>query len=171
MNNYSHYKVWWSTYPFPSFKDAISFHTWLGMWLLIHAGNKVNPYDIWPKILHNLSNVITVHQYIPNSAVSMAYRLNKETRKMIRCKNVSYLVAPDNDNLRCHLWRQRWHLDQWPKIWYHSRWSIYYSDVIMSAMASQLTSVSTVCSFVCSGANQRKHQSPALLAFVRGIHR
>ena len=37
----------------------------------------------------------------------------------------------------------------------------------MSAMASQITNLTTVY----SGADQRKHQSPASLAFVRGIHR
>ena len=46
-----------------------------------------------------------------------------------------------------------------------------YSDVIISAMASQTTGVSIVCFTVCSGANQRIHQSSASLAFVRGIHR
>ena len=46
-----------------------------------------------------------------------------------------------------------------------------YSDVIMSAMASQITGVSIVCPTACSGANQRKRQSPASLAFVRGIYR
>ena len=45
-----------------------------------------------------------------------------------------------------------------------------YNDIIMSAMASQITGVSIVCSTVCSGADQRKHQSSASLAFVRGIH-
>ena len=49
--------------------------------------------------------------------------------------------------------------------------SVHYCDVIMSAMASQITSVSIVYTTVCSGADQRKHQSSALLAFVRGIHR
>ena len=33
----------------------------------------------------------------------------------------------------------------------------HYGDVIMSAMASQITSVSIVCSPACSGADQRKH--------------
>ena len=33
----------------------------------------------------------------------------------------------------------------------------HYSDVIMSAMSSQITSVSIVYSTVCSGADQRKH--------------
>ena len=47
----------------------------------------------------------------------------------------------------------------------------HYSDVIMIAMASQITGVSIVRPTVCSGADQRKHQSSASLAFVRGIHR
>ena len=47
----------------------------------------------------------------------------------------------------------------------------HYSDVIMGAMASQITSLTIVCSTVYSGADQRKHQSSASLAFVLGIHR
>ena len=47
----------------------------------------------------------------------------------------------------------------------------HYSDVIMSPMASQITSLTIVYSTVYSGAGQRKHQSSASLAFVRGIHR
>ena len=46
----------------------------------------------------------------------------------------------------------------------------HYSNVIMSSTASQITGVSIVCSIVCSEADQRKHQSSASLAFVRGIH-
>ena len=46
----------------------------------------------------------------------------------------------------------------------------HYSDVIMSVMASQITSLTIVYSTVYSGADQRKHQSSASLAFVRGIH-
>ena len=46
----------------------------------------------------------------------------------------------------------------------------HYSDVIMSTVASQITSLTIVCSTV-SGADQRKHQSSASLAFVWGIHR
>ena len=44
------------------------------------------------------------------------------------------------------------------------------NDVIMSAIA-QITSLTTVYSTVYSGADQRKHQSSASLAVVRGIHR
>ena len=46
-------------------------------------------------------------------------------------------------------------------------WVGLYSDVIMDAMASQITSI---YSTVYSGAGQRKHQSSASLAFVWGIH-
>ena len=48
---------------------------------------------------------------------------------------------------------------------------MHYNDVIMSAIASQITSLTIVCSTVYSGTNQGKHQSPASLAFMRGIHR
>ena len=41
----------------------------------------------------------------------------------------------------------------------------------MGEMASQITSLTIVYLTVYSGADQRKHQNPASLAFVRGIHR
>ena len=47
----------------------------------------------------------------------------------------------------------------------------HYSDVIMSMMASQITSLMIVNLTFYSGTDQRKHQSSAPLAFVRGIHR
>ena len=47
----------------------------------------------------------------------------------------------------------------------------HYNDVIMSAIASQITNLTIVISTFYSGADQRKHQSFASLAFVRGIHR
>ena len=47
----------------------------------------------------------------------------------------------------------------------------FYSDVKMGAMSSQITSLTIVYSIVYSGADQRKHQSSASLAFVMGIHR
>ena len=47
----------------------------------------------------------------------------------------------------------------------------HYNDVIMGATASQTTSFTNVYSTVYSGADQRKHQSSASLAFEWGIHR
>ena len=48
---------------------------------------------------------------------------------------------------------------------------VHYCDVIMSAMASEITSLTIVYSTVYSGADQSKHRSSALLAFMQGIHR
>ena len=48
---------------------------------------------------------------------------------------------------------------------------LHYNDIIMSAMASQITSLEIVYSTVYSGADKRKHQSSVSLAFVRAIHR
>ena len=53
----------------------------------------------------------------------------------------------------------------------HALISAHYTDFIMGAMAFQITSLTIVYSAVYSGADQRKHQSSASLAFVRGIHR
>ena len=47
----------------------------------------------------------------------------------------------------------------------------HYNDVIMGSMTSQLTSLAIFYSTVYSAADQRKHQSSASLAFMRGIHR
>ena len=56
--------------------------------------------------------------------------------------------------------------------WYVYNVCIYhYDDVIMTMLASQITSLMVVYSIVYSGVNQRKHQSSASLAFVREIHR
>ena len=47
----------------------------------------------------------------------------------------------------------------------------HYGDVIMGAIASQITSLTIVYPSIYSDADQRKHQSSASLAFVWGIHR
>ena len=47
----------------------------------------------------------------------------------------------------------------------------HYNDVIMSKIASQITSLTIVYSTFYSGPDQTKHQSSASLAFVRGIPR
>ena len=47
----------------------------------------------------------------------------------------------------------------------------HYIDVIMTTIASQITSLTVVYSTVYSDVDQRKHQSSASLSFVCGIHR
>ena len=46
-----------------------------------------------------------------------------------------------------------------------------YSNIFLCVISSQIIGVSIVYSTVYWGADQRKHQSSASLAFVRGIHR
>ena len=53
----------------------------------------------------------------------------------------------------------------------HSHRKHHQNDVIMGAIASQITSLPILYSIVYSDAGQRKYQSSASLAFVRGIHR
>ena len=78
----------------------------------------------------------------------------------------------------CSLWRHCKEI----RLWNHERYAIprpygraigmsFSCEVIISAMASPITGFSIVCSTVCSGTDQRKHQSFASLVFVKGIHR
>ena len=50
-------------------------------------------------------------------------------------------------------------------------WFTHYGDIIMGAIASQITSLTIVYSAVYWDTDQRKHKSSASLAFVWGIHR
>ena len=53
----------------------------------------------------------------------------------------------------------------------HENGFTHYDDVIMTTIASQITSLTSVYSTVYSDADQRKHQTSASLAFVVGIHK
>ena len=63
----------------------------------------------------------------------------------------------------------------WPRCKLHrygtDRPQCHYCDVIMSVVASRITSFTIVCSTVYSGADQIKHQSSASGTFVWGIYR
>ena len=52
-----------------------------------------------------------------------------------------------------------------------SKLTFHYNDVIMRTMASQITSLTIVNSRFYSGADDRKDQRPASLAFVWSTHR
>ena len=62
-------------------------------------------------------------------------------------------------------------LERWSNIDLVKSLCPHYNDFIMGSVASQITSLTIVYPAVYSGADQRKHQSSASLAFVRGIHR
>ena len=77
---------------------------------------------------------------------------------------------------KCRCWRV-WCINWWI-VWIALHNMVYairisqnhYSDVIMGTMASQITNLMIIYLPVYSGGDQRKHQSPASLAFVRRIH-
>ena len=83
-------------------------------------------------------------------------------------RNISALFAlcegnPPVDSPHKGLWRRTC-------CQYTEKYS-HYIDVIMTTMASQITSLMVVYSTVYSDADQRIHQSSASQAFVWGIHR
>ena len=86
----------------------------------------------------------------------------------------SYGMAPDNYSF---LAKNRDHheiiINRFRELpwWFVITGDTHYGDVIIGAIASQITSLAIVYSTVYSDADQRKHQSSASLAFVRGIHR
>ena len=47
---------------------------------------------------------------------------------------------------------------------------IYKTKICLHFLITMITSISIVCSTVCSGTDERKHQSSASLCFVKGIH-
>ena len=78
---------------------------------------------------------------------------------------IGFLAAVNNFSVRTllHLWLSV--MGKWMSFIDHCY------DVIMGAMASQITNLTIVYSTVYSGAGQRKHRGSASLAFVRGSHR
>ena len=94
--------------------------------------------------------------------VSLNKLLNKYTRgrgiQMSWSSRNCYVTANDNEKYKF-----------WNRCIENVVW--HYGDVIMNAIASQITSLTIVYSIVYSDADQRKHQSSVSLAFVRGIHR
>ena len=130
---------------------------------------KINIYKIKQlkkntlKIEKNISNKInskTKWIHIESSPVSITFPFGSQINKFKEIwATRGWTVFPNN---RQGVW-STWLASFTPL-------AIHYSDVIMGAMASQITSVSNVCPTVCSGADDWKHQSSASLAFVRGIH-
>ena len=93
-----------------------------------------------------------------------------DTRPIYAVKACAKFVRwPDLfDDQKICLMTRKWNTTKWNL---DHAGNVHYSDVIMSAMASQITGVLIVCLKVCSVADQRKHQSSLSLAFARGIHR
>ena len=124
-------------------------------------------FESWPCPLYQNNDTCLIKKLMSNSGASHIRYISLPINKNA-CGNNLPPTCPDIHQIRTvkaelihtvihdfSVWMRRDH----------------YRDVIISAMASQTTSVSIVYSIVCWGVDQRKHQSSAPLAFVRGIHR
>ena len=94
------------------------------------------------------------HAAIPKQPVKMYWKTNKEILSIHLGLNKMAAIFTENQWTPCHIVA-----------------TSHYSDVIMSTITSQITGLSIVYSTICSGPDQRKHQSSASLAFVGGFHR
>ena len=75
----------------------------------------------------------------------------------ILISHIGYGNRPDKQAISITL------MPHFPQCWSDN----HYDDVIMTTIASQITSLTSVYSTVYSDADQRKHQSSVSLAFVR----
>ena len=116
----------------------------------------------------NWSTVVNLHAYsIPCSIVIEILQLIiSNWSSVILCNQNTLQVYSPRISVPSHQWPCSPLMPPCRETRY-----IHYCDVIMSALASQITRVSIVCPTACSGLDQRKHQSSTSLAFVRGIHR
>ena len=108
----------------------------------------------------------TSHLTILSGVLSLSHAfdshvLGSRTQCPFTVRNHKY-AEKNRDHATCFNTRAGWSVDDVQR---------HYGDVIMGAIASQITSLTIVYSTVYSDADQRKHQSSASLAFVRGIHR
>ena len=106
------------------------------------------------------SSRIQLTHWCPNRYLSALVQLMGSIYSATRPKIESFLnTQPISTHARFEV--------NWTKGFFNN----HYSDVIMGAMAFQITSLTIVYSTIYSGTDQRKHQSSASLAFERGIHR
>ena len=120
---------------------GVSLH-WLRLWLFYLTIPSQNLNQYWLDFLRMPWSVITFHN-APDT-----------TNKMLEKVLLSFFLLKSPLN---H--------------WVNVNLLIHYRNVIMSAMASLITGILIIFSTVwtvCSGADQRKHQSPALPAFFEG---
>ena len=102
----------------------------------------------WNKVQKRNENISTIHAIF----ILMLIIIHQD-------KNAKYDQSKLMAKCQYNVWGLEWIAE------------FHYNDVIMSSVASQITSLTIVYSTVYTGADPRKHQSSASLACVRGIHR
>ena len=120
-----------------------------GKWKL-HAA-RMHWNSIIPNTWQSIAKIVMKESFLKDSiGLIVVFRLRTQLQSNLSCPDICIDNAMHNTINVYH---------------YH------YSDVIMGAMTPQITSHTIVYSTVYPGADKRKYQSSASLAFVRGIHR
>ena len=134
--------------------------------------NSLIQYKLWIFIVIKFS--ISVPRVLPTLVMLFTSSGSRFALKAGRVKRLSYLVAI----IVCLIYICQVQFSSakywWPRREFHYDHPIHsnhYLDVIITTMASHITSLTVVYSTVYSDADQRKHQSSASLAFVWVIHR
>ena len=123
--------------------------------LLISVANKIDAFEcikVWKVFCWQIITLTVEWAAQDGVKQAMLYKGQQKCNRKYRTEWAG---------IQCKFYIQRWDA----KPMYH------FNDIIISAMASRITSLTIVYSTIHSGEDQRKHQSPASLAFVRRIHR
>ena len=107
----------------------------------------------------------TQHTYIP---VSVGCALLGDTERPMSVIIVADVLTPNKPQAISNHHTDSSVIKEYERSWGRQ---LHYCDAVMGAMVSQIISFTIVYSAVHSDPDQRKHQSSASLAFVRGIHR
>ena len=149
---------------------------WWGWWFETPSGPIRRHYNDW--FSRNRSWCIYVNFFgsLTNTAAFISSPLcqlsNHSNSKMFRLETIAKLnKAKAKANDKMTLLTENFHIWQLLQPIHLSNWNVHYGDVIMGAIASQITNLTIVYLTVYSDAEQRKHHSSASLAFVWGIHR
>ena len=126
--------------------------------------------DAWPATSHYLNQCYNIVN--SNSRNKLQWNINRNSHIFIQenaHENVVWKIAAILPRSQCV--KMRFGRMSYIATAARCQFLEHYNDVIIGAIASQITSLTIVFSTVYSDADQRKHQSSASLAFVRGIHR
>ena len=140
--------------------------TWRAIWAMwCHFSKKITNVQLHAQIYNTYLDEFNVIKF--NAPLT-----SQKMRVVRNCFLKMYLF---------HAWKLRViNITVYGKFWLQSsvtqlismnRLFRHINDAIMGAIASQITNLTIVYSTVYWGADQRKHQSPASLVFVRGINR
>ena len=147
-------------------------HWWLSHLTMSGVSRKLEVMAVWRSAI--VRNVFTS---LPRMASSRSRKESSHAYNLRTCNgNGNTLTYREPTQANVHIWHlvhtQTMNIHMMTEIWGHRGYiyenDLYYDDVIMTTIASQITSLTNVYSTVYSDADQRKHQSSASLAFVWG---